>query len=230
MARPPPAVIPPRTARSSTSITRRRARVAASAALKPCRAAADDQHVTVLVPLLVSIGVRNRGRDAEAGRAADQRLEPTPARPQKRLVVEPRRHKPARKLCNAQRCRSRALGQQLTLRALIPSKSSICVALSSGRASRLRRAELSHSAPRTSTDKPPRAMELEASPHDSHTGSKKRRREGVTSESRIAVSIELKDSGSADRCGPRSRSRQAGPHGRISGVASEISPSRRSHA
>jgi hypothetical protein len=39
-------------------------------------------------------------------------------------------------------------------------------------------------------DKPARPMQLEASPHNPHTGSKKCRREGVPSESHIAGSVE----------------------------------------
>ena len=65
---------------------------------QPCRSATDDQHVAVLVSLLVPIGVGKSRRDAEACGAADERLEPVPVRPHEGLVVKPRRHQSGEQL------------------------------------------------------------------------------------------------------------------------------------
>ena len=72
------------------------------------RPAADHQHVAVLVALLVAVGIGQRRRHPEAGRAPDGRLEPVPVRPHEGLVVEAGRHQRRQPLRRREQVQARA--------------------------------------------------------------------------------------------------------------------------
>ena len=134
---------PPSSACSSHRMTRAPASAATSAAARPGRPGADDQHVAMGEAAGVAVRVGQRRRPAQARGGADRRLVeflPRPGRPLEGLVVEAGRQQRRQRVVDDAHIEARATASGSGSRRCRPSYSSTCVARRFGAVRALSRA------------------------------------------------------------------------------------------